>query len=125
MKPALVLFAHGARDPDWSIPFEKMQRALTATRPDITVELAYLEYTTPSLEDCVKTLADAGVTSITIAPLFMAQGGHLKTDLPRMLNRIRDRYPDTFVKLLPPAGEAQAVQNAIVQWVSNSTPRGT
>ena len=125
MKPALVLFAHGARDPDWSIPFEKMQRTVAATRPDLQVALAYLEFMSPPLEECISSRAESGTTSITIAPLFMAQGGHLKTDLPRMLNRIRDKHPETMVRLLPPAGEAQTVQNAIAQWVSSSTPRGT
>ena len=86
--PAIILFAHGARDPEWAQPFRKIKRALEAKRPGVTVELAFLELMEPALADAVAKLAGAGHPSITIAPLFMAQGGHLKNDLPKILDAI-------------------------------------
>ena len=83
---ALILFAHGARDAQWSEPFRAMQKAVAARRPDLTVELAFLEIMQPALGDCVAQPGRGTVTPrIIIAPLFLAQGGHLKKDLPRLL----------------------------------------
>ena len=42
------------------------------------MELAFLEMMQPALGDCVARLVRDGHTRITVAPLFLAQGGHLK-----------------------------------------------
>ena len=122
-RTALVLFAHGARDPDWRLPFEDLQRRIAARRPDLTVELAFLEVTEPSLADTVTRLAGAGHTRIIVAPMFMAQGGHLKRDLRRMLDGLRDSHPAITLEVLPAVGEIEPVLNAISDWLVNSTRR--
>ena len=86
---AIILFAHGARDPEWAQPFKKIQRAVKARRPGIAVELAFLESMEPPLADAIAKLAKAGHKRITVAPLFMAQGGHLNRDLPNLLGARR------------------------------------
>ena len=88
MKSALVLFAHGARDAQWSEPFGAIRQAVSARRPDLTVKLAFLELMEPKLADCVAQLVGDGHTRVTVAPLFLAQGGHLKQDMPRLLKEL-------------------------------------
>src|SRR6186713_3590009 len=83
---ALILFAHGAREPGWAEPFRTMRDKVAASRPDLSVELAFLELMSPALGDCVDGLAAAGHERVTVAPLFLAMGGHLKEDLPRLLD---------------------------------------
>jgi sirohydrochlorin cobaltochelatase len=119
----LVLFAHGARDAQWSEPFRAMQRAVSARRPDLTVELAYLEIMQPALADCVARLADDGYGRIVIAPLFLAQGAHLKKDLPRLLKELGTRHPGTDLSVLPPIGEVTELLDAMSEWLVNSAPR--
>jgi sirohydrochlorin cobaltochelatase len=115
--PAIILFAHGARDPEWAEPFRKIQRTLHAKRPGLTVELAFLDVMEPSLPDAISALVNEGHRSITIAPIFMAQGGHLKNDLPKILNAIRAEHKETHIRLLPPIGEVEPVLNAISDWL--------
>jgi sirohydrochlorin cobaltochelatase len=50
----------------------------------------------------------------------MGQGGHLKRDLPRLVDDLRARYPGTALTLTPPIGEADAVLEAIGEWVVNA-----
>ncbi len=120
---AVVLFAHGARDPGWAQPFRAIKRLLEARQPGIVVELAFLEIMQPSLDDAVAGLVSAGARSITIAPLFMAQGGHLKNDLPVILNAIRARHDGLELKLLPAIGEVGPVLDAIAAWLVSATSR--
>jgi sirohydrochlorin cobaltochelatase len=122
-RAALVLFAHGARDPEWSAPFRNVQHRVAARCPTLTVELAFLELMPPALEEVLERLAAAGHTRITIAPLFMAQGGHLKQDLPRLLAELRRRHPAIVLDLLPPVGEAEPVLEAISDWLVNAAQR--
>lgn len=120
---ALVLFAHGARDSQWAEPFRALQKAVSTRRPDLTVELAFLEIMDPALSDCVARLASAGHQRIVIAPLFLAQGGHVKKDLPRLVKEISARYPGTNISVLPPIGEVTELLNAIAEWLVDNAPR--
>ncbi len=122
MKSALILFAHGARDPEWAEPFRKI-RDNVALRSGLTVELAFLEIMTPALPDAVEKLAAAGHDAITVAPLFMAQGGHLKHDLPQLLEDLRLRFPAVALALLPAVGDVDVILDAISDWLVNSAPR--
>ena len=117
---ALVLFAHGARDPEWSAPFRNIQRRIAGRCPGLSVELAFLELMPPALGEVLERLAAAGHARITIAPLFMAQGGHLKQDLPKLLDEVRQRHPAVVLDLLPPVGEAEPVLEAIGDWLVNA-----
>ena len=119
--PAIILFAHGARDPAWALPFRKIQRTLEAKRPGVAVELAFLELMQPALPEAVAKLARAGHPLITIAPLFMAQGGHLKIDLPKILDTLRAAHPDTTLTLLPAIGDVDAILGAIADWLVGAT----
>ncbi len=119
---ALILFAHGARDPEWAKPFSKIQRSVASRCPGLTVELAFLEFIPPALPDAVEKLAK-GHDLITIAPLFMAQGGHLKHDLPLILDDLRRRFPAVTLTLLPAVGDVDVILDAISDWLVNSTPR--
>lgn len=120
---ALVLFAHGARDPEWSLPFRNIQRNVAGRCPGLTVELAFLELMQPALGEVLERLAATGHARITIAPLFMAQGGHLRQDLPQLLDEIRERHPAVVLDLLPPVGEAEPVLDAIGDWLVNAVRR--
>ena len=63
---ALVLFAHGARDPRWAEPFVRIQTAIRARRPGLAVELAFLELMQPSLTAAISALVSAGHRRIKI-----------------------------------------------------------
>ena len=121
MKSALVLFAHGARDAQWSEPFRAIRKAVATRRPDLTVELAFLELMQPALADCVAQLVRDGHTRITVAPLFLAHGGHLKKDLPRLLKDLGGRHPAADITVLAPIGEVTELLNAISEWLVKST----
>ena len=115
--PALILFAHGSRDPQWAEPFRAIQRKIAAKKPALAVDLAFLEIMQPTLPEAVDRLAASGHTHFTIAPLFMAQGAHLKRDLAELLEKLKQRHPQIELALLPAAGEVDQVLDAIGAWL--------
>ena len=115
-KKGLILFAHGARDPRWAAPFQRLQQMTQAQITNVYVELAFLEFMTPSLPDLVDTLLKKGVTEITVSPIFLGQGGHVLRDLPEMINTIKDKYPELVLSQVTAVGESEMVLKAISQY---------
>ena len=117
MKKAILLFAHGARDPEWAKPFEHLRDEVAGRIPGTTVQVAFLEFMQPALPDALDALIRDGVCEIDIVPAFMAQGGHLKNDLPKILDAMRDQHRDTQIRLLPAIGDVEAILDAIAEWL--------
>lgn len=113
MTPGLILFAHGARDPRWAAPFEDMAARIRAARPDLALRLAYLEFMAPDLATAGAELAAAGCQQVQLLPLFLGSGGHVRKDLPRLLDELRLRHPATQFTLHAAIGEVPAVLQAM------------
>jgi sirohydrochlorin cobaltochelatase len=117
---AIILFAHGARDPEWAAPFDIIKQQLQAARPEVQVMLAFQDFMTPSLEAAVAQSAAQGAKRIVLVPLFMAQGGHLKQDLPLLVGKLREQHPQLELRVMPAIGDAPEILQAISDWVLRS-----
>jgi sirohydrochlorin cobaltochelatase len=109
----LILFAHGARDARWAAPFEAVARRVRLERPLLQVRLAFLEFMLPSLPEAAAQLCAAGCTSVEVLPLFLGTGGHLRNDLPPMVQSLCSAYPAVRWTLHPAVGEHEAVMQAM------------
>ena len=112
---AIVLFAHGARDPRWAEPFEAVAARMRAAAPAVPVALAYLELMAPSLDVAVARLVGAGATKVDIVPLFLGTGGHLRDDLPPLVERLRASHPAVELALHAAIGEHAGVSEAMAR----------
>jgi sirohydrochlorin cobaltochelatase len=113
MKTGLILFAHGARDPRWAAPFEAVAARVRATQPGIDVRLAYLELMTPDLPTAAAELVSAGCGAVTVLPMFLGAGGHVRRDLPEIMDRLRAAHPGVAWQQQPPVGELPSVIDAL------------
>ena len=123
MKSGVLLFAHGARDPAWADPVKRLQQILSAKIDQVGVHCAYLEHMQPDLATTVNRLMAQQIQRITLAPVFLAQGGHLKQDLPKQIAALQVQYPEMKLQVMPPLGESEVVLNAISDWIVQSTAR--
>lgn len=117
---ALILFAHGARDPRWAAPFERLLRLTQAQLPAIAVRLAYLELMTPRLPETVAALVEEGCRQLTVVPVFLGQGGHVLRDLPLIVEQLRLDHPLTGIRVADAVGEDPAVLDAIVHYCTST-----
>ncbi|MEO8311874.1 MAG: CbiX/SirB N-terminal domain-containing protein [Caldimonas sp.] len=113
MSRAIVLFAHGARDPRWAEPFEAVAVRVRAAAPGRPVVLAYLELMAPNLAEAVSGLVGAGATRVDVVPLFLGTGGHLRRDLPPLVESLRAAHPAVAIRLHAAIGEHAAVVEAM------------
>ena len=112
-KTASILFAHGAREPGWAAPLWRVREQMLARSPGLRVELAFFGFIEPTLPDCADSLISEGFERIVIVPMFIAQGGHLKKDLPLIVEELRFRYPQVAFEVAGPVGEAERVVQAM------------
>lgn len=115
----IVLFGHGARDPEWAGPMRRMAARIEAQAPTVPVRLAFMEFMTPTLDEAVDQLAVAGVRQIRVVPVFLAQGGHLKRDVPLAVEQAARRHPALGIELVMAAGESAGVVDAIAAYALN------
>lgn len=119
-----ILLAHGSRDKRWAAPFETI--IASASQRHSEVSLAYMELSSPSLEQAVSRAHRKGAKRIAVLPLFFAAGKHLREDVPTMLTEISSGT-GAEVTLLPPVGEQPeflTAINGIIDKLLSPTPSG-
>ena len=109
----LILFAHGARDPRWAEPFAAVAQRLHQMQPALQVRLAFLEFMSPSLADAAAELVQAGCLQITVQPMFLGAGGHVRKDLPQLVDAIRASWPAVTITVVAAIGETDTVLDAM------------
>jgi sirohydrochlorin cobaltochelatase len=109
----LILFAHGARDPAWATPLQATSARAQALQPEWRVALAFLEFLSPSLPECGRSLAEQGCTQIDIVPLFLGAGGHVRRDLPALVAALQAEWPAVQWRLQTAVGEAPRLIEAM------------
>ena len=112
-KKAVVLFGHGARDPQWAEPMKRLQSILIGQLPNVQVELAFLELMEPSLPDVVDCMAMGGIVNIQVVPIFFGKGGHLKNDFPVIMAEMKQKHPALNIEATTAVGQWDAVWQAI------------
>ena len=113
--PAIILFAHGSRDPLWAKPIEAVAAAIRQQNPTCAVRCAYLELMLPSLADAAAALAGQGFAQIRIVPMFLGVGKHAKEDLPLLVDTLVRTYPHIQFELAPSIGEHPQLIHCIAQ----------
>ena len=102
---AVILFAHGSRDPLWSRPIEAIAERMRAHQREVPVRCAYLELMAPDLGAAVQDLARSGVEHITVVPMFLGVGRHARHDLPELIRALVVSHPGIRFDLRPAIGE--------------------
>lgn len=120
----IILFGHGARDPAWAGPMERVAEKIANDAPQAGISLAFMEFLTPTLDDAVDELVAAGVRKIVVVPVFLAQGGHLKNDVPRMVDAAAARHAGVNFTLVEAAGESPQVVAAIADYAMTKLDAG-
>ncbi|AQS72222.1 sirohydrochlorin chelatase [Streptomyces pactum] len=77
--PALVVVAHGSRDPRALSTVRALLDQVRALRPALPVHLGHIELNEPPLPD---TLAALGDGRAVLVPLLLSRGHHVKRDIP-------------------------------------------
>ncbi|MEU4424138.1 CbiX/SirB N-terminal domain-containing protein [Actinoplanes sp. NPDC024001] len=81
-RPAVVLVAHGSRDPRAAASTEALARAVQHARPEWEVRASYLDHAGPRPLDVLTSL---GARRAALVPLLLTAAYHGRVDLPAVI----------------------------------------
>jgi sirohydrochlorin cobaltochelatase len=127
---AIILFAHGSRDPLWRAPLEAVATAIAAKHPNTPVRCAYLELCAPDLPTVTTEMIAAcalfpwasglkGTLNIRIVPMFLGMGKHAREDLPELVTALRLAHPAVNFEVVAPIGEDARVTALLAEMATS------
>jgi sirohydrochlorin ferrochelatase len=81
--PALVLAAHGTRDPRGIAELQSLARAVGGRLGPATIAIGYVDVLGPSVAEVLSSLAPGAAA--VVVPAFLAAGYHVRVDVPRAI----------------------------------------
>ena len=106
---AIILFAHGSRDPQWHKPIQAVAERIAQRSPNTVVRCAYLELTEPDLPHVTNVLVAEGATNLCVVPMFLGVGRHAREDLPELINALKAAHPAVDISCQPAVGEQNSL----------------
>ena len=111
----IVLLAHGSRDPLWRQPMERVATRMREHGADVLVMCAYLELAQPDLGSATAQLLAQGAHSISVVPMFLGVGQHVREDLPRLIAHVEALHAHVELTLQPAIGEDSRMVELMAQ----------
>ncbi|GAB7043708.1 MULTISPECIES: sirohydrochlorin chelatase [Catenuloplanes] len=102
---ALVLVAHGSRDPRAANATRALVRAVAALRPGLDVRASYLDHAGPRPGEVLTALEAAGYARAILVPLLLTAAYHGRVDMPEVLRTARAeglRMPAAISEVIGP-----------------------
>ena len=112
---AIILFAHGSRDPMWHKPIQAVAERINQRSPSTVVRCAYLELTDPNLPHVANDLVAEGATSLNVVPMFLGVGRHAREDLPALIQTLKTAHPAVNIHCQPAVGEQDSLLDLLAE----------
>lgn len=101
---AVILVGHGSRRDEANDALIGLCKLVEKKRPASLITHAFLQFAKPSLEEAIENLAGQGIIEVTIVPVFLYEGIHIREDIPEILASEADKHPDMRLILAPVLG---------------------
>ncbi|MGH3417831.1 MAG: sirohydrochlorin chelatase, partial [Actinocrinis sp.] len=79
---ALLAVGHGSRDPRHAASLHGLLDAVRFARPGLRAQPAFLDLSGPDVTTALARLAASGARHVTVVPLFLRHGYHVRHDIP-------------------------------------------
>src|SRR5262245_6570152 len=93
MRHAILIAGHGSRDAEGIAEFLALARHFRTRWPDVPLEIAFLEFARPTIQEAIDRLAQADVDTIVVLPGVLMAAGHAKNDMASEVRLARERHP--------------------------------
>jgi sirohydrochlorin cobaltochelatase len=82
----VLICGHGSRAPDAAAEFADLAGAVAARLPARMIRHAFLEFSRPTIKEGLDALRGAGIRRVLALPALLFTAGHVKNDIPAVLN---------------------------------------
>lgn len=82
-------------------------------------EIAFLELSSPTVEQGIKSCVEQGASEILVIPLLLFAAQHAKSDIPEILMKVMENYPNINVKFGNPIGITRKMVDAVIEQLAS------
>jgi sirohydrochlorin ferrochelatase len=112
-KTALLLIAHGSRQPEANDDLSYVAAALR--RRGYAVVESFLELAGPDIDAGAGLCVAQGAGRVVLVPYFLSAGVHVRRDLAAARDRLAGRYPHVEFRLAEPLGRHPLLTDVVTQ----------
>lgn len=112
---ALLLIAHGSRQPEANADLDRLAGELRRSGRYAAVEPSFLELAEPDIEAGGTACVDHGARRVVLVPYFLSAGVHVRRDLTAACSRLAVRFPNVEFRLAEPLGPHPLLAEIVVQ----------
>ena len=111
----LLIAAHGSRRESSNEELKKLGVKVSAILgvDSSQVDVAFLEFASPSIENALLGLFSGNVTEVVVLPYFLSAGNHVVRDIPEDISKVLAQWPDKKITLLSHIGALDSMVGAI------------
>lgn len=111
--PALVILAHGSRDPRSAATAHALVGGLRELRGDLRIEASFLDHCPPTPYQVFDKLGADGVEEVVVVPLLLSTAFHARVDVPAVVADARGRYPNLGIIASEVLGYDESLLNVL------------
>ena len=113
----LLIAAHGSRRESSNEELKHLGMKVSAMLgvANNQVDVAFLEFASPSIENALVELFNNHVTEVIVLPYFLSAGNHVVRDIPAEISKVLAQWPDKKITLLPHIGALDSMVGAIAR----------
>ncbi|MFY0676029.1 MAG: CbiX/SirB N-terminal domain-containing protein [Neptuniibacter sp.] len=119
---ALLLVAHGSRraqsNEEVTALAEKLSGRCSETYQ--IVYSAFLELADPLIPDGIRKCVEDGAGTVVVLPYFLNSGRHVTEDIPNIVNRTKQTYPEVDIHIASHLGASERMIDLLIS-ASQST----
>ena len=120
VKTAIIILFHGSRADGAA---EAVRRIINEVRNrgcyDV-VEAAFLQHTSPAFATAVQSCVQLGTSKIVVVPFFLQMGLHVTADVPVLIDRAREHYPDVQISMTHAVGAHPGMIDIVLDLAGNA-----
>src|SRR5262245_33007280 len=115
LKTALLLIAHGSRQPEANADLYHVVEALRRRGGFDLVEASFLELAEPTIEQAGAGCVARGAQRVILLPYFLSAGVHVRRDLTAIRDRMAERFPRVEFRLGEPLGRHSLLLEVVAE----------
>jgi sirohydrochlorin ferrochelatase len=115
MKSALLLIAHGSREPEANADLHHVVEQMRGLCRYAFVEACFLELADPDIDTAAERCIKQGSERVILLPYFLSAGVHVRRDLTAAQQRLAGRFPGVQFALAEPLGRHPLLIEVVAQ----------
>jgi sirohydrochlorin ferrochelatase len=120
MKKAVLLVSHGSRSSKTKEEIIILVDSLREHLPEEIIEYAFLEIESPSIPEGIDRCVSQGAAQIVVTLNFLNAGRHVNEDIPAIVHRAQEKYPQIKFILSRPIGQHPQIPNLFIDLINNA-----